>query len=152
MNWRETPLERLSILLPCKPDRAQRTVHLAQQEVSLSMAGCEAAGALFAISHVRVAQGATATTSDAWRVVTMANMRATVSVDVALNPRPSITDPRNTVAMNRIATQGKRLDGTPVQAQLAWIVAGQDIYQIAVYADRLTPDMLDTLFSDIKIQ
>ncbi len=137
MNWRETPLDGMSILLPCKPDRAQRRVHLAEQDVPLTMAGCEAAGVLFAITHVVVAGETAASTMAAWRSITLANMQATVTTEVAVN---------------RIATQGKRPDGTPVQAQLAWIVAGHDIYQIAVYADRLTPDMLDNLFSEIKVQ
>ncbi len=52
----------------------------------------------------------------------------------------------------RVAVTGKRADGSPLQAQLAWIADGTNLYQIAVYGPRLTPDMVETLFSEIRIQ
>lgn len=147
MNWRDTAVGRLSVLLPCKPDRAQRTVRLADQDVSLNMAGCEAGGALFAISHVQLAAPqAVMGTQAAWRTASLASMKAGHSTDVAF---PAVTGITN---MTRIAAQGIRPDGSAVQAQLAWLVAGTDIFQIAVYADRLGPDMLDNLFSGIRLQ
>jgi len=146
LNWRDATVDRITVLLPCKPDRAQRTVHLAGQDVPLTMAGCEAGGALFAVSHIRVLQDRTQDTAAAWRNVTLANMQAGAVMDVVAKGGAT------KLAMQRIATDGKRPDGSQVQAQLAWITSGSDVFQIAVYANQLTPDMLDNLFSDIKLQ
>ena len=55
LNWRTVQLGQLHTILPCKPDTATRPVPLAGQTVSMEMAGCEAAGALFTISRVRAA-------------------------------------------------------------------------------------------------
>ena len=53
LNWRTVPLPEadLTITLPCKPDQATRTVELAGAPVELSMVGCDADGATFAVSH-----------------------------------------------------------------------------------------------------
>ena len=146
LNWREATVDRVAVLLPCKPDRAQRTVRLADQDVQLTMAGCEAGGALFAVSHLRVPQERAQETVAAWRKVTLANMQAGAPIDVPLGRgMPN-------VVVQRIAAKGKRPDGSPIQAQLAWMASGADVFHLAVYADRLTPDMLDNLFSGIKLQ
>ncbi|NJS35800.1 MAG: hypothetical protein HC765_04135 [Brachymonas sp.] len=63
-NWREVSLEQagtssaVSALLPCKPDRGTRAVQLAGQSVQMSMAGCEAGGAMFTVAFVKVQQAA----------------------------------------------------------------------------------------------
>ena len=46
-NWREVRPEntRLQVLLPCKPDKAQKVVPLGGQATTLSMLGCDAGGA-----------------------------------------------------------------------------------------------------------
>lgn len=52
-NWREVPIGgdgELVALLPCKPDRAQREVPLNDRSVSVTMVGCEAGGATFAVA------------------------------------------------------------------------------------------------------
>lgn len=83
LNWREVHLNRLTALLPCKPDQAQRVVHLAGQALALEMAGCEAAGGLFAISHLRVdAIHQVPEVLAAWRAGTLGNMQSTVGKSV----------------------------------------------------------------------
>jgi hypothetical protein len=52
----------------------------------------------------------------------------------------------------RMEASGRRPDGAEVQARLAWIISGGDVFHLAVYADQLPPDATDTFFSDIKIQ
>lgn len=54
-NWREVSFEQggVTALLPCKPDRATRTVQLGGQAAQMSMAGCESGGAMFAVSLVQ---------------------------------------------------------------------------------------------------
>ena len=52
LNWREVrPANTsLSLLLPCKPDKAEKIVPLGGQPTTLAMLGCDAAGATFAVA------------------------------------------------------------------------------------------------------
>jgi hypothetical protein len=56
-NWRDVTFEGLPVaaLLPCKPDRATRTVPLAGAPRQMVMAGCMAGGATFTVAVVTVA-------------------------------------------------------------------------------------------------
>jgi hypothetical protein len=56
-NWRDVAFEGLPVaaLLPCKPDRATRTVPLAGVPRQMVMAGCAAGGAMFTVAVVMVA-------------------------------------------------------------------------------------------------
>lgn len=147
LNWRQVQLEQITVLLPCKPDRAQRTVQLGPNEVKISMAGCEADAVLFAVSHLHRPDAAKTTELvAAWRDATLANIRAT-----GQTPRPISPPPGTSEAMHMTA-QGQRPDGREVQAHLRWIVAGDNIYHIAAYGDRLTAEQTDSLFSDLRIQ
>jgi hypothetical protein len=53
-NWREVSFEGLPVLalLPCKPDRATRSVPLADGPQQMVMAGCEAGGATFTVAII----------------------------------------------------------------------------------------------------
>ena len=64
-NWRDVPLApaELTALLPCKPDRASRSVPLGGETLQIEMAGCEAGNATFAVAHARAASPAQA---EAW--------------------------------------------------------------------------------------
>lgn len=55
-NWRDVSFDQAGVtaLLPCKPDRGTRAVQLAGQAAQMSMAGCEAGGAMFTVSLVEV--------------------------------------------------------------------------------------------------
>lgn len=57
-NWRDVSFDQAGVtaLLPCKPDRGSRPVQLAGQALQMSMAGCEAGGAMFAVGLVQVPQ------------------------------------------------------------------------------------------------
>ena len=51
LNWREVRLDAgVSLLLPCKPDKAQKQVPLGPQPTTLNMLGCEAGGSTFAVA------------------------------------------------------------------------------------------------------
>ena len=58
LNWRSISLADapLSRVLPCKPDYAVRDVDWGAGKQQLSMAGCQADGATWAVSHVLLAQ------------------------------------------------------------------------------------------------
>jgi hypothetical protein len=58
-NWREVTLDDLPVtaLLPCKPDRATRTLPMAGAPRTMVMAGCKAGGAMFTVAVVTVDTG-----------------------------------------------------------------------------------------------
>jgi hypothetical protein len=59
-NWREVRFEEdvLVALLPCKPDRAERSVPFAGVDRRMQVMGCESGGAMFAVSRMVVTDGA----------------------------------------------------------------------------------------------
>jgi hypothetical protein len=147
LNWREVLLDRLTVFLPCKPDRAQRTVTLGTVDVALEMAGCEAGNTLYAVSHLQVKDANTLpTVVQQWQTVALRNLQSSSQQTVPW------TVPKGASAAERLAAVGTRANGDVMAAQMAWVISGTDIYHVAVYAKRLSPEQSDTLFSDIKIQ
>ena len=89
LNWRSVPLPDagITITLPCKPDQATRTVELAGVPVELSMAGCDADGATFAVSHAALADPAQAGAAlRHWRAAVVANLGAGAAATAADTP------------------------------------------------------------------
>ena len=155
LNWREVTVDRLKATLPCKPDRAQRPVVLLDTTLSLDMAGCEAAGALFAVSHARAPSTAVAQDlMQAWQIATLENMKIQKPEAVLAGYRAAVAaEPPVTIAQAvPLQAQGTNPQGTVVQASLVWFVAGADIYHLAVYASGLKPDMVEPLLTQARIQ
>ena len=49
-----------------------------------------------------------------------------------------------------LTASGQAGDGQAVQARLAWVAAGTDVYHFAVYAARITPEMAEPFFDGVK--
>lgn len=114
------------------------------------MAGCEADTALYAISHTRMENPLRADAARAaWRQQTLATMRA-ASVQESPLRILSADEPQRIAQW--ITAQGQRPDGRAVAAQLLWLSNGPDLYHVAVYADRLTEEMTEMLFSSLRLQ
>ncbi len=148
LNWRSVTLEGVQATLPCKPDQAQRPVQLAGLNLTLSMAGCEADGGLYAISHLRLAQGAQAQPLiDAWRDQALQTMRATAapvaSPLAALGVRPALTV---------YQASGTNPRGQAVQARWIWVQRDRDIYHWALYAPAIRAEMEEPFFSAMQWQ
>jgi len=47
------------------------------------------------------------------------------------------------------ALSGRSSEGRPLKAQALWFQRGSRIYVAMVYAERITPDMLDTFWSNV---
>lgn len=146
LNWRNVSLGELALTLPCKPDRAQRTVPLGAQNLDMEMVGCEADGALFAVSRVGLPPGGDSEQLRAqWQAASLLQMKA--------QGRP-ILAPLSTNAqalpLRGLTASGQAADGRAVQARLAWADAGTDVYHFAVYAARITPEMADPFFDGVK--
>jgi len=149
LNWRKVSLEGLEVLLPCKPDRAERKVQLGALNAVLRMSGCEASGALYAISHVRVEDPTLREASKtAWRQATLAAMQVTAGTTAP----PEADRPQAKTERNPEQIEGKRPDGSGVQAQFVWLNKGPDIYQVAVYASKLDKEKTELLFSELRLQ
>lgn len=151
LNWREVPLQSVVAMLPCKPDHAERTLPLGAADVTMRMAGCEAGGALYAISHVRIKDSTqTDAIHHAWRQAALTAVQAT---GAAAERRPAIAQVGQAKAvLTPEKVDGKRPDGSTLQAQLAWLSRGQDLYHLAVYAPRLQAEMTELLFSELSLR
>lgn len=84
-NWRDVRLDDagLTALLPCKPDRAVRQVQLGSAAPQdLTMVGCDAGGATFAVSHLLIDEPAQASATLAlWQSAVRARMQASATAD-----------------------------------------------------------------------
>lgn len=150
LNWREVHLgdAGLKLMLPCKPDRASRRMEMAGGEVELQMVGCEAGGALFSVSAVDLGDAARAADVQLhWQQAMLAAMQAPASAQtVAYSLKGADARP----APLRLGAQGRRPDGSAVQAQAVWFVRGTQLYHAAVYAERLSSDAVDPFLSGFE--
>ena len=151
LNWRTVPVEQLAALLPCKPDHAERQVDLGGTKHTLAMWGCEAGGALFAVSHLRTQPpGSPEQVIAAWQLAALRNMPGATS-QVLPFKAPSLAG-KTPAPEAMVRTNGKRANGQAVQAQLAWLRRGADVYHLAVYAPELTPAMTESFFTELQWQ
>lgn len=142
LNWRNVHFAGMRAALPCKPDQAERPVPLAGVELRLAMVGCEADGGLYAISHLRLAQGVQAqAVIDAWRMQAMQAMGSTAlpltTPLPALGARPALTV---------YQASGKNPQGQAVQARWTWVQRDRDIYHWALYAPVIRAEMEEPFF------
>ncbi len=144
LNWRTVQLGQLITLLPCKPDNATRPVSLADTQVNMEMSGCEAGGVLFAISRIQATDATQAPQlMAALRQASLAQVQAT-----AVHPIPNSGNAQTSFDMQ---VDGKRPDGSPLQARFKWLAAGRDVYQLAAYGAHLTVEQTEPLLSEARI-
>lgn len=153
-NWRQLSFEgsTLKAQLPCKPDRTTREVPLGGVPVSLSVAGCEAAGAMLALMSASLAPGVDAQAVLAgWQQATLAHV-------------PPAEPPRSEAwrrsawlplaAAQRLQWQGKGADGRPVAAQAVWGAFAEGdhvrVVHAVVYAPKPMPELAQTLFEGLQ--
>lgn len=156
-NWREARLDDtpLVALLPCKPDRATRTVPLGGTPVSMRMMGCEAGGVQFAVAAVplpNVAQAAQATQATElltqWRMATLGNFAAVGSAPQPFAPKGASGASQGQV----LATHGRQSDGRAVRLQVAWFRHGAHIYQVLAYGETLSGEVAETFLGSVALQ
>ena len=150
-NWREVRPDNtaLSLLLPCKPDKATRSVPLGGQTTELAMLGCDAGDATFALAVATVKDGSQVAAALAgWQAATLANMKATGAGQAAplKVPGASVQPPALLVRAT-----GQRANGSAVQSQAAYFAHGAQVFQAVIYADRVSPEIAETFFSSLKL-
>ncbi|MBG6072367.1 MULTISPECIES: hypothetical protein [unclassified Polaromonas] len=153
LNWRDVRPEgtRLSLLLPCKPDKAQKVVPLGGRPTQLSMLGCDADGATFAVAIADVGDPLQAAPVLAlWQDLTLANMKA---APASRQPLPlKIPGASPGTPVTRLQAQGQRADGTAVSGQAAYFAQGSQLFQVVIYAPRIAPEVAETFFSSLKFE
>lgn len=141
----------LRVLLPCKPDRAEREVVMGGAALSLSMLGCEADGVTFAVSHVRAPDGALAAPLlQGWRLAVLAHLQAQDVAEEAWAPAGAWQMPQAV----RLRAQARTANGVGVVLQAAWFgvvdQAGVHLFHAIVLAPRDRPDAVDAFFGGLS--
>ena len=152
-NWREVRPEgtRLNLLLPCKPDKAQKVVPLGGRATSLSMLGCDAGGATFAVAVADVGDASQAApVLVQWQNLTLANMKAAPASRQPMALK--IPGASANVPVARLQAQGQRADGTAVSGQAAYFAQGSQLFQVVMYAPQIAPEVAETFFSSLKFE
>ncbi|MES2192471.1 MAG: hypothetical protein V4454_20315 [Pseudomonadota bacterium] len=152
LNWRDVRPEgtSLALLLPCKPDKVQRTVPLGGAPTELNMLGCDAGGATFAVASADVGDAAkVADVLAQWQKLTLANMKASPAVQVLpLKVAGAAAMPPSVL----VKAQGQRADGSAVTGHAAYFSRGTQVFQVVMYAARLAPEASETFFSSLKFE
>ena len=148
LNWRRVSLGDMAVTLPCKPDHTQRTVQWGGQALEMEMVGCEADGALFAVSRIHLPPGTDPGQLQAqWQAASLLQMKAQGEPTTM----PATSQAR-AIAIQPIAATGQGSDGKALQARLAWVVSGAELYHLAVYAPQISPEMAQPFFDGITPQ
>jgi len=162
LNWRSVPLDAagLTTLLPCKPDSAVRSVELGTaQAVELSMVGCNADGATFAVSHLRIDDPAQAgATLALWQAAVRARMQAPEGslqappATKAFVPAGALQLPQSVHA----SLLGRTGDGSAVTAQAVWFARLEGpharLYHAVVYSPAPRPEVAQTFLDGVRLQ
>ncbi len=152
LNWRDVRPEgtSLALLLPCKPDKAQRTVPLGGSATELNMLGCDAGGATFAVASADIGDAAkVADVLVQWQKLTLANMKAAPGAQV-LPLKVTGSSPLPPAVLVR--AEGQRADGQAVTGQAAYFAKGTQVFQVVMYAGKAAPEAGETFFSSLKFE
>ncbi|GAA4351248.1 hypothetical protein GCM10023165_39310 [Variovorax defluvii] len=152
-NWREVPIadDGLVALLPCKPDRATRSLPLgAGATIAVDMTGCDAGGATFAVAHVSAHNGEEAERwMRAWRAATRSQL-----ADRPIAEVPA-TVPRAAASPAPLRLDVQAAEGRPAQAHMLWFAqegAGKmALYQATVLGRPESAEALTTFFEGLRL-
>jgi len=149
-NWREVPVGAAGLvaLLPCKPDRATRSIALASESVDVTMAGCNAGEATFAVAQVMADSRSQA---DAWLATWRAQMRdswrgATLDETSAAVPRADNPPPGRRFSAHTDRARIDVLWFTQVQAD-----GHVALYQATLLGAPSEPDAAATFFEGLRL-
>jgi hypothetical protein len=124
----------------------------------VSMVGCEADGATFAVSYVRLSDPSrVAQTIEHWQAATLARMGAAAGAAPAPAPQPFV--PLGALAIPqslRISMPTRAVDGSSVSGQWVWFAraVGSDmwVYHGAVLSARPHAAAADTFFAGMELR
>ena len=148
-NWRDVRPDgtRVAVLMPCKPDKAQRTVPMAGQPTVLNLLSCDAGGVTFAVSVADVKEAAkTAAVLVQWQSATLTHIKAPPAAGIAFK-LPGLGS-----GAVMVKATGQRANGQAVSSQAAYFAQGSQVFQAVMYADKIVPDVAETFFSGLKFE
>ncbi|WP_415267322.1 hypothetical protein [Acidovorax sacchari] len=167
LDWRSVRMDDagLTALLPCKPERAVRPVELQGRSVELSMAGCDADGATFAVSHMALQQGSGAAEAGMvlaqWRAATLARIGvpadATDLAGAPFTPRGALPLPQSLRLQVRGTAPG---DGRAVALDAAWFARAESaeggprmrLFHAVIYSPQPRAAVADTFFPGLVLR
>ena len=152
-NWREWRSEGtpLVALMPCKPESAVRPVPLDGTPTTLHMHSCDTGGVTLALAWAELPHAARAPVALAqWRGAALAAIR--LDPALALDPQTQwVAQVRGADAAQGLVAQGSTHDNRPVQMRAVYFARGNQIYQAAVYGNRLPEAELSTFFEGLRL-
>ena len=159
-NWRDVRPEgtALSLLMPCKPDKAEKKVPLGDPPVVLRLLGCDAGGATFAVAVAEVGDATrVAGVLAQWQNGTLANMKAPpvgklsdgIATELVLLKFPGAALQPPAVLIKAV---GQRADGTAANGQAAYFVQGTQVFQAVMYAAEIKSEVAENFFSSLKFE
>ena len=149
-NWREVRLEQsgVALLFPCKPDTQVRQVDMDGQALSMTLSGCSAGDASFALAYARLGEGnSPGAALRRWRELTLGNLGAQ-GVNEMAYPLQGVRSDEQSV---RLGSAGRRPDGSSLVAQAFWFTHDRWVYQASVLAERPREAEADTFMTSIRL-
>lgn len=149
LDWRELRLDEAGVsqLFPCKPSRQQRQAVVGGQPRVLVLHVCDAGGATWALSHLRVAEPAEVpAVLDALAAAAHANLGA-ARTEPQAQPVPGAG---GQAAAGRYRISGRRPDGAEVQSAVLLYARGTMVVQLTVLGPRLPDEALDAFFAGAR--
>jgi hypothetical protein len=152
-NWREVRLEGapLQALLPCKPETAQRTVPLAGSPTELNLMACEAGGLQFALAWAELANPVQVPLALAsWRGASLQaiGVRSAPGDEAATAWGAAVPGAVQTLG---VQASGQNPAGGAVQTRAVYFARGAQVFQAAVYGERLPPEALEAFFGGLRL-
>jgi hypothetical protein len=148
-NWRDVRPDgtRLALLMPCKPDKAQRAVPMAGLTTELNLLSCDAGGVTFAVAMADVKDATVAPDAlTKWQIATLANIKAQPM------PATAFKVPGLASGALMVKATGQRANGQAVTSYAAYFLQGSQVFQAVMYADKISPETADTFFSGLKFE
>jgi hypothetical protein len=146
-NWREVRVGEVPVLalMPCKPDKAERTVSLQGQPATLHMASCDVGSLTFAFAALGVPEGMDpGVASHAWKLATLASLKAPLS-----GARDWPLPQRTAWSATGWQADGLRHNGQAVHVRVVAVARGRSLHQLAIYGDP-PPEVLATWLDGMR--
>ena len=161
LNWRNVPVEeaQLTVSLPCKPDHGKRTVELGPNKTELSMVGCEAGGALFAVSYMELRDPSLiGSTLTLWHDAVRAQLHLPKQAPGAQPEERSFVrkGALNVPQSVRMQTIGQKPGGAKVNVDGVWFArlrgGSVQLVHAVVYSDKRDDAVADGFLESITLQ
>ena len=151
LNWRDVRPKGSTVqaLMPCKPESAQRDVALPGGNAVLNMLSCDAGGLTFAVSVLSRPPAMTPQdVIQAWRQASQTSLAA--APGQTRDWVPTAMFAAQVDYFSGWQAQGRRHDGTPVQAHAVLFARGVEVFQAAVYG-AAQPEVLATFLDGLRL-